>query len=439
MNAPRHECLRILDRWDVCRHRLDNGLVVLLLEDHATPLVSFHTWFKVGSRHEREGKTGLAHLFEHLMFEATARHPSGSFDREMERFGAETNAATWLDWTYYHETFPPEALDLVLEFEPDRMRNLILDEHTVEREKSVVANERKYRVEDRVDGVIEEVMYKTAFKAHPYRNPTIGWMEDIQGFTLEDCRRFYTAYYAPNNATIVVAGNVEHDRMLRAIEERYAAIPSQPILPEAPFEEPPQTAERRVALTKEVSAPRIAVGYHAPALQQRENAALSIAAVILCGGDSGRLVRRFVHEEELASEVYAWVGNFKLPALFEFHIDLREGTPPERALELLDGELKRLVGENVSDEELQTARNRVLLGSYNNFVTAGGRASALGFYESVLDDCGTITARLEALRGVSAEEVRSAAAGWLDPCRRTVVTVTPVRAREKINSDFEEQ
>jgi zinc protease len=426
MNAT-HEIIRILDRWNVCRHRLSNGLTVILLEDPSTPLISYHTWFRVGSRHEKEGKTGLAHLFEHLMFESTSRHPSGCFDREMERFGAETNAATWLDWTYYHETFPPEALDFVLEFEPDRMTNLILDEQVVGREKSVVVNERKYRVDDRVDGIMEEVLYKTAFRASPYRNPTIGWMEDIQGFTLDDCRRFYKTYYAPNNATVIVAGDFEHDRMAGLLEEKYASIASQAVPAEEAFQEPPQETERRVALSKEVSAPKVAVGYHAPALDHEDNAALSIASVILCGGDTGRLVRRFVHREEIASEVFSWVGNFKLPALFEFHVDLRAGRSLDEAVDMLDEELGQLASAGITDEELGTAKNRVMLGTYNSFASVGGRASALGFYETVLDDCGAITRRLEALRGVAAGDVQRVAQLYFDAVKRTIVTVTPLK------------
>jgi zinc protease len=427
MSVSDHEKIRILDRWDVCRHRLPSGLKVLLLEDRSTPLISYHTWFGAGSRHEREGKTGLAHLFEHLMFESTMRHPSGSFDREMERFGAETNAATWLDWTYYHETFPPEALELVLDFEPDRMTNVILDEKVLDREKSVVMNERKYRVDDRVEGIMEEVLYKTAFTVHPYRNPTIGWMEDIRGFTLEDCTGFYRTYYSPGNAVVVAAGSFDHDEMVRAIEEKYAAIPSQEIPPEAPFDEPPQETERRVALAREVSAPKVAVGYHAPELSHADNAALSILSVILCGGDTGRLVRRFVHEEEAASDVSSWVGSFRLPALMEFHVDLREGRDLDEATRILDEELEKLLSAGVTQEELATAKNRVLLGFYDGFSGVGGRASALGFYETVLGDCGAITRRLVDLKKVTAQDVLEASHRTIEPSRRTIVTVVPVK------------
>ncbi|MFH1438633.1 MAG: pitrilysin family protein [Pseudomonadota bacterium] len=427
MDENVHDRIRILDRWDVRRHRLPSGLAVLLLEDRTSPLISYHTWFGVGSRHEKQGKTGLAHLFEHLMFESTANHPSGKFDRELERFGADTNAATWLDWTYYHETFPPEALDLVLTFEQDRMVNLILDEGVVEREKSVVMNERKYRVEDRIEGQIEEVMYRTAFKVNPYKHPTIGWMEDIKGFTVEDCRDFYKTFYSPGNAVIAVAGNFEHDELLGRIEKAYGGIPGQKIPEEIVGQEPVQETERRVTFSKEVSASKVAVGYLAPALEHFDNACLTILSVILCGGESGRLVRRFIHREEIASDVISWLGKFKLPALFEFHVDLRKDQPPDRAIALLDEEIDKLGREGVSEVEMSTARNRVLLGTYGGFLGVGGKAAALGFYETVTGDCNTITTRLEDLRRVTAEDVRAAAGKYFDPCKRTIVTVMPAK------------
>ena len=183
------------------------GLTVLTLVDRSAPTVSYHTWFRVGSRHERPGKTGLAHLFEHLMFNETRNHPPGDFDRLMERAGAEANAATWTDWTYYYENAPRGALPLLIELEADRMGNLVLRGPQVSSEKEVVVNERKMRVDDDAEGKALELLYRSAFRRHPYRWPTIGWMEDIRAFTVEDCREFYRKHYAPSNATIVIAGD----------------------------------------------------------------------------------------------------------------------------------------------------------------------------------------------------------------------------------------
>jgi zinc protease len=175
-----------LHRWG-----LGNGLTVLVLVDARAPVAAYHTWFNVGSRHERPGKTGLAHLFEHLMFGETENLGAGAFDRKLEESGAETNAATWVDWTYYHELLPADRVKLAVKLEAERMQRLVLREPQVASEKEVVANERRYRVEDDVEGLANELLYKTAFKLHPYRWPTIGWMEDIQAFTPDDCTAFY--------------------------------------------------------------------------------------------------------------------------------------------------------------------------------------------------------------------------------------------------------
>ena len=209
---------------DVCYERgeirvdkyvLPNGLRVLIWEDHRVPLFAYQTWFRVGSRHEQGGRTGMAHLFEHMMFKATSNHKEGEFDRIMEQHGAQTNAATWVDWTYYREKLPAGNLDLLCGLESDRMENLVLDEGQLESEREVVINERLLRVDNDPEGLLYEKLYALAFgRSHPYGWPTIGWMDDIRAISLEDCRDFYGRYYAPNNATITLVGDVDRDEAM---------------------------------------------------------------------------------------------------------------------------------------------------------------------------------------------------------------------------------
>lgn len=424
MKSP-PESVELFRSWKVSRYRFDNGLRVLLLPDPSTPLISYHTWYRVGSRNEVEGKTGLAHLFEHLMFGATSNHPSGEFDRELERMGAETNAATWLDWTYYHETFPPDALELVLEFESDRMHNLVLTEEVVAREKSVVANERRYRVEDRADGFLDELLYKTAFEVHTYGHPTIGWMEDIEDFTLQDCREFYRTYYSTGNATVVVVGDFEQDDMLGRLEERFGSAAAQQVPPLDVGAEPEQQAERRVEVSREMPAAKLLAGYHIPGIGDPTNAALVVLNTILSGGESGRLVRALVHDGEVASDMMGWAGVFADPCLLEFQVDLRAGRQPDEALRVLDGELDRVVDEGVTDEEIATARNRNRLAFYMGLGTASGKANQLGFFETVLDDCGALMRRIREIESVERGAVLEAARATLRRENRTLILATP--------------
>ncbi|HEX7604301.1 MAG TPA: pitrilysin family protein, partial [Polyangiaceae bacterium] len=221
------------------RFAMGNGLRILMLEDHTAPVVCLQTWFGVGSRHEHAGKTGIAHLFEHLMFGETEGRPHGAFDRLLEEAGAETNAATFLDWTYYHMNLPKDALELAVKLEAERMSRLVLREPQVASEKEVVANERRQRVDDDVDGAVSELLYKEAFREHGYGWPTIGWMQDIQGFTPEDCMQFYKTYYAPNNATLVAVGDVEPRDLLRHVQAGYGAFEPATIPPEDVRPEPP--------------------------------------------------------------------------------------------------------------------------------------------------------------------------------------------------------
>src|SRR4051812_14151917 len=188
----------------VDRFVLGNGLKVILLRDPSAPVICLETWFGVGSRHERLGKTGIAHLFEHLMFGETEDVGHGAFDKLLEEAGAETNAATFFDWTYYHMNLPKDALELAMKLEAGRIAKLVLRDPQVSSEKEVVANERRQRVDDDVDGAVSEMLYREAFREHGYGWPTIGWMEDIQNFTTEDCLAFYRTYYAPNNAALVL-------------------------------------------------------------------------------------------------------------------------------------------------------------------------------------------------------------------------------------------
>ncbi|MGB8330706.1 MAG: pitrilysin family protein [Polyangiales bacterium] len=412
------------DALTLRRFRLGNGLTVLTLVDRSAPTVSYHTWFRVGSRHERPGKTGLAHLFEHLMFNQTRAHPPGDFDRLMERAGAEANAATWTDWTCYYENAPRDALALLIELEADRMSNLVLRVAQVSSEKEVVANERKLRVDDDIEGKAVELLYQSAFRHHPYRWPTIGWMDDIRGFTVQDCQAFYRSHYAPSNATIVIAGDFDEQRALLLVQRHYGGLSGSRTdkVPVAP-KEPAQRAERVFRLTAPTPTEKLLIGYHAPAFSHPDTPALVVANEVLFGGRSSRLYRLFCLDKEIALSVRGSISPFVDPGLFEMWIFLRQGKRRADALKLLDQELDRLGSRGPSELELEKAINQLELSFLHSMETAGGKAEQIGFYETVCNDGAGVFNRLAAYREVTVGDVKRAVAKYLRSTRRTRVEI----------------
>ncbi len=420
------------DHFEVERHRFENGLTALIMTDRSAPVISYQTWYRVGSRHEKRGKTGLAHLFEHLMFNETKSLPRGEFDRLLESAGGETNAATWVDWTYYYENVPREEIGLVVRLEADRMTNLVLRDPQVKSEKEVVANERRFRVDDEVEGSVNELLYKTAFTKHPYHWPTIGWMADIERFTTADCREFYGTYYAPNNAVVVMVGDITVDEALKILHSRYDAIGSSKIPRERVVHEPPQTKERIVRIRKPTQTQKLQLGYRAPAFGERKHAILSVANEILFGGRSSRLVRALVTEGEVAAEARGSVAPSELPGLYEIWVSMRDRHTANEALAIIDAEFERLASSLVKPSELEKVKNRMELGFLQGLETASGKAEQIGFYEVVTGDPRRVFERVEAMRSVTRDEIRSAVANLLVPRARTRIHVepnAPVRAK----------
>lgn len=417
------------------RYKLDNGLTVLVLVDKSAPVVSYHTWFRVGSRHERPKKTGLAHLFEHLMFNQTKNLAPGEFDKKLEESGAESNAATWVDWTYYYESVPKQRFGLVVELEAERLANLTLEKPQVESEKEVVANERRYRVDDDVEGAANELLYKTAFSKHPYHAPTIGWMEDILAFTTEDCLAFHAAYYAPNNATLVVVGDVRENDCLARIQKAYGHIPAA-VLPEEDVQpEPPQLEQRHAVLSRPTPSEKVLIGYRGPSLGDVDHAPLSVLNEILTGGRASRLHRSLITEHELATEQRGWVSTFRDPGLFEFGLTARPEQSIEPALAAFDQEIERVHHELVSAEELERAKARLELGLLQGMDSAAGKAEQIGFYETLFGEPTWIERRLERYRSMTSGEIRTAARRWLRKEARTLVRVMVAEEEEETEVD----
>ncbi|MBK6575825.1 MAG: insulinase family protein [Sandaracinaceae bacterium] len=415
---------------ELSRYRLGNGLRVYVLPDASAPVISYQTWFRVGSRDEEPGKTGLAHMFEHLMFFGTRAHPTGDFDKLLEAQGAENNASTWTDWTQYHENLPKSALPLAIALESDRMSNLQLEPAEWAREREVVRNERSQSVDDDPYGAASEQLWALAFAKHPYGWPTIGWARDIAEYTREDCLRFYRRWYAPNNATLVVVGDVSEADVLERVRDAYGGLrPATIERRETPAAQR-LLKTRRKALTKPTPTAKLLMGYRAPGMLDPDNTILGVLRELLTGGLSGRLTRAMTRESELASMVYASAAPFRDGTLFEIFADLREGVSVETAEARVERELLRLAHEPVTKAELDKVRHQAELSFLTSMETAAGKAEQIGFYDAVLGDPSEVFVRADAYRTMRPEDVQRVAQQLFDGRARVVVEVRPAAKPE---------
>lgn len=428
---------RYNDALAVEQYALSNGLSVLYLRDPQAPVFSYQTWFRVGSGHERPGKTGMAHLFEHLMFKGTANNPEGVFDRTLEGLGGRINAATWLDWTFYYEDVPAAHLETVVKLEADRLENMLLNSEQLEAEREVVMNERLERTDNDPDGKLSEVLWQTAYTTHPYHHPTIGWMEDIKAITLEDCLSFHKTYYAPNNAVLVVVGDIERDRLLASVVEAYGHLKAAEIPAlEAPAE-PRQIEARRAEVSMELSADKLVVGYHGIAVTDPRMPALEVINEILGEGDSARLQRALVTDGEIAVAFSTFVPAFRDPGLFEVGVDMRPGQRAEAAEAVVLSELARIAEEGITAAELDKALNKLETRFYQQLRTAQQKANGLGFWEATAGDFTGLFTAGERYREVTVEDVKALAAELFRPEGRTVVIGRAEIADEHDNSGAE--
>ncbi|MDB4959195.1 MAG: processing peptidase [Myxococcales bacterium] len=417
------------------RYRLANGLGLISAIDRRAPIVALQTWYRVGSRHERPGATGMAHLFEHLMFGQTERLPPGEFDRLVERTGGESNAATWVDWTYYRLSLPARDLPLGIQLEAERMQHLVLEPTPVEAERDVVTNERRERVEDDVDGWLDEQLMAHAFTLHPYRWPTIGWMEDIRALALPDMRSFYRTWYAPNNATIVCVGDFDDAELRELIEKHYGHIPSAQLPEQERIIEPEQTRERIVRAPKPIATDRLLVGYKAPGQDDADWAPLEIVATMLAGCPSARLYRRLVIDREAASSVDAQLTPFRDPSLLRLAVTTARGHNADEILQTIDREIAGLIEQPPTASEVEKAKAIAETDFWTSLVDVDGKAEALGHYETALGDFRKLSVLAERLAQVTTEDVARVVRTYLTSNRRTIVIAEPEADGEEDTDD----
>lgn len=417
-----------LGRLAIRKWRLDNGLEIITAPDASATSVSYVTTFRVGSRDEDAARheTGLAHLFEHLMFTQTRGRPEGAFDRDLESIGGTSNAATDHDFTSYVDEAPPAALARIIALEADRMTNLDLLERQVASERDVVLEERLSVVDDSVDGTLEELMYGQAFTTHPYRWPVIGRREDIASVTRAKATAFYRRHYAPNRAVISLAGRFDEAQALAAVRSAYGPLAPAPDTG-TPAMSPERAPGREVIarVGRPVPADRFVVGYPAPGLGDADRVAYEVLAEILAGGPSSRLFRQLVVERGSASSVQGQVAPTRDPGLFAVWVQMIKGHDSAEADAILGKEIARLVDEPVPTTELVAAKNRLETQFWRELGSSRARAEALGDFDVTTGDFRVLVTRSGSYASVHQADIARVAQVYLASRARSVVIASP--------------
>ena len=399
---------------------LANGMKVIVWTDRDIPNVALYNWVRVGSRNEVPGITGLAHFFEHMMFNGTAKRAPGEFDRLMEAQGGSNNAFTSDDVTVYQDWIPRTALDLVFDLEADRLANLSFNPEVIESERGVVYSERRLRTEDSNEGFLSEQVQATAFVAHPYQFPTVGWPADIQGWKIDDLQKFFKTHYAPNNCTLIMVGDLSAAEGFALAKKHLETIPRQEPPPPVRTVEPEQLGEKRVFVERDAQTPLLYYAYKSPAANDPQGAAINLLVSVLTEGNSSRLHRLLVEEKKLAIEVNGYFAEGFDPGLTWLQLTLPEGVKVGDAEKALDAALDQVVSQGVTDAELVRAKNLYASSFWKQLTTINGKANLLGQFEVFEGDYRKMFDSPALYEKVTRQDVQKAAALVLQKNHRTV-------------------
>ena len=415
-------------RFPLATRSLGNGLRVVVQEDRAAPIVAVHMMYHAGSKDERPGRTGLAHLLEHLLFEGSQNCPKGEFDRLLEGVGGSNNGSTWLDRTNYYEVVPSHAVELALWLERERMAHFlpVLDAEMLEVQRGVVINERRQSYENRPYGLADERLHQLLFPAeHPYSWPTIGYMDDLEAIGLEDARDFFQTYYTPRNAVLVLAGDLDADRGFELAERFFGDLPAGPAIPPRPSVPPVPAAARRGTLRDRVSFPRIYRACAAPGYGTADWVALDVLSYLLADGESARLPRRMVRELELVQDVDTYLYPTELLGIFGVVATARSGVDLARVEAALDEVIATVAVEGASEDEVTGALRRARRDQVSSLANVEDRAEELAYAAPLLGDAAELERVLAAYGEVTAADVQRVAAEYLTPARAATLHVLP--------------
>jgi zinc protease len=405
---------------------LSNDMRVLLVEVPKAPVATIQVWYKVGSRNEVMGRAGLSHMLEHMMFKGTNRFPKGSFSRLIRKNGGMDNAFTSQDFTAYFENLAADRVTLALELESDRMQGLILDGNEFKTEREVVKEERRLRTEDDPQGALVEALFAQAYVSHPYHWPVIGWFADLDAMTLEDLQRHYDTYYSPNNATLVIVGDIKADTLIQTITKLFEPIPKGPTPKPMVAMEPEQRGERRFILKREAQVPFVMMGYRVPNYTSEDSYALNILESILSHGKSSRLYQSLVYEQKLGLAVGAEYSLMQAdPGLFYFYALVRPGEKIESVEESLVKEIRRLQTEPPTELELQRAKNQIEAGRIFEQDSNFRHAMLLGEAETIGAGWRKVSQFIERTHAVTAQDVQRVANKYLIDDTRTIGMLIP--------------
>jgi zinc protease len=398
---------------------------VLVQPDHSIPNVALYTFYRIGSRNERPGTTGLSHFFEHMMFNGAKKYGPGELDKAMETNGASNNAYTTRDVTVYQDWFPRSALELIFDIEADRIRDLSFDPKKIDSERGVVASERRTSVDSQNEGILDEQLWATAYIAHPYQWPVVGWMSDIEHWTMADLKHHFEMGYSPSNATMVVVGDVSPQEVFSLCEKYLESIPSHAPPPPVTTVEPGQVGERRLVVHKPAELPLLMIAYHVPQSNDADFYALNILRTILFQGESSRMYQRLVDKDQIALSVDSSMDSAFDPTLVLIEAQPKEKADPQICEKAIYEEIERLKTSPVSDQEIQKAKNIRLADFYRQVRTISGRANTIGTYEVFFGDYNKLFDAAKNYNAVTKDDLQRVARKYFAANNRTVATLLP--------------
>jgi len=411
--------------FPVTTRTLKNGMKVLVQPDHSIPNVALYIFYRIGSRNEHPGTTGLSHFFEHMMFNGAKKYGPGDLDKVMEANGGSNNAYTTQNVTVYQDWFPRSALSLIYDIESDRIRDLTFDPKKIASEREVVASERRLSVDNSNFGLLDEQLWATAFIAHTYQWPVVGWMSDIEHWTMDDLKHHFEMGYSPSNATMVVVGDVSSDEIFQLCEKYIEPIPTHAPPPPVTTVEPEQLGERRLVVHKPAELPIVMIGYHVLQTNNPDFYALNILRSVLFQGESSRMYQRLVDKDQLALDVSSDVEPAFDPTLVIVTAQPRQGVDPQACEKAIYEELDKVKGAPIGDQELEKAKNNRLVEFYREMRTINGRANTIGTYEVFMGDYNKLFDAAKSYSAVTKEDVQRVAKKYFGANNRTVATLLP--------------